>query len=90
VNVRVVAVDVSTGKKALDKDDARLDKDGVVAFDLPAWIVEAEGTRAAVREPRYELLIDDKDLNASYPVKGVTATGKGVYEVVFTAHRGIK
>ena len=90
VGVRVVVVDVSTGKTVLDKDDARLDKDGIVAFDLPAWIMEADGTRSAVREPRYDLLIDDKELNASYPVQGVAATGEGVFEVVFTAHRGIK
>jgi len=89
-DVRIVATDKGSGKIALDKDDARLDKDGTVSFALPVRTAAVDGVSVQVRQHRYDLLIDDKTLNASYPIKDVVPGEKPEYRVTFTAHRTVK
>jgi len=88
--VRVVATEKGSVRTVLDKDDAHLDKDGIVTFHLPVWIAIVEGHRVQIRTPRYDVLIDDKNLNASYPINDLDPSKQSEFTVTFTAHRGVK
>ena len=88
--VRVVATEKDSARTVLDKDDAHLDRDGVLTFHLPVWIATVDGHNVQIHTPRYDVLIDDKNLNASYPINDLNPSKQIEFEVVFSAHRGVK